>query len=109
MTDFSRKRGDTFSLSFTVQDSSGTAIDITGASFKLTINQDAQPEDTTNQLAQLIGVIVDAANGIVRFDPDATSVGTVGVFFYDVEMTDSGGKVRTLTDGTWTIVQDITK
>lgn len=107
---FVRKRGDTYSFTLSLKDSAGAAIDITGSTFLLTIDPSPTPEDATNNVAQLTGVIVaPATNGQIRFDPDAASVGTVGVFFYDVEQTDSGGRIRTVLAGQWTVEQDVTK
>lgn len=107
---FTRKRGDTYSFVLSLKDAAGAALDITGASFLLTIDPSPSPESAVANIAQLTGSIVGAATlGQVRFDPTAPSVATVGVFFYDVQMTDSGSRVRTILVGQWTVEQDITK
>lgn len=107
--DFCRKRGDDYTFIITVQDSAGAAIDITGASFLLTIDPQKNPPTAANNVAQLTGIIVTAAAGTVRFEPSAASVATVGNYHYDVQMTDAAGKVRTILVGQWIIEQDVTK
>lgn len=107
---FVRTRGDDYSFVLAIKDGSGTAIDITGSTFLLTVDPSPTPEDDTNNVSQLSGVIVVAASGTVRFTPDAALADAApGVYFFDVQQTDSGGAVRTILKGSWTIVQDVTK
>lgn len=108
-SDICRFRGDDYSFTITIKDSAGDAVDITGFSFLLTIDPSSAPTSDTNNLDQLTGTITDATGGQVRFDPTATSVGTVGNYFYDVQQTDAGGKVRTILTGKWDVEQDVTK
>lgn len=107
---FVRKRGDTYSFTVSLRDAAGAALDITGASFLLTIDPSPTPENAAANVAQLAGTIVGAPTlGQVRFDPTAPSVATPGVYFFDVQMTDAGARVRTILAGQWTVEQDITK
>lgn len=107
---FTRKRGDTYSFVLSLKDSAGAAIDITGSTFLLTIDPSPDPADASANIAQLTGTIVGAGTaGQVRFDPSAPSVATVGGFYFDVQQTDAGSKVRTILTGQWTVEQDVTK
>ena len=103
-------RGDSSAKGFTVQDSNEVAIDITGFTFKLTINSEKDPTDTTNQQFTITGAITDATAGKVAFSPTTTDTDiTPDTYFYDIEQTDDGGAVSTLIIGKCLIVQDITK
>ena len=109
MTDIERKRGDTYPVELTVTDSAGTAIDITSYTFLLTVDPEKAPTADTNNLFQLTGVITDATGGVVTFTPTASNTDAVGTYYYDIQMTDSGGLISTLDSGKFKLVQDITK
>lgn len=104
-----RARGDTFPFTFTVQDSDGVAVNITGYSFTLTVDPGQNPTDATDNVFALTGSVTDAAAGVVQFEPNATQADNLGGFYADLEQTDGAGKLRTIGKGTWTFVQDISK
>ncbi len=115
-----RKRGDSFADEFTIREpqteaqalagTPGTPIDITGFSFLLTVDIDPDPTDASNNLFQLTGSITDATGGVVDFSPSAVeSDQTPDVYFYDIQQTDGGGKIRTIATGQYEITQDVTK
>lgn len=109
MATITRYRGDTAPDQFTVQ-RDGVAVDITGCTFKLTVNSEQNPVDITNQLFQLTGTITNAALGQVEFSPTALQADQLpGRYFYDVQMTDTGGGIRTATKGSYRFKEDITK
>lgn len=87
----------------------GDPVDITGYSFRLTVDPSSEPVDATNNLFSLTGVITDASQGKVQFQPTTAQTGTVGEFFYDVQMTTTTPSVRTVLWGTFEISQDISK
>jgi hypothetical protein len=110
VTNFVRRRGDTYPFVLSLKDGAGAALDITGATFLLTIDPSPTPENSAANIAQLTGTIVGpATNGQVRFTPTAPAVGTLGVLFYDVQMTEAGGGIRTILVGQWSVEQDVTK
>ncbi len=103
-------RGDSAAKGFTVQDSAGVAVDITGFTFKLTVNTEKKPTDVTNQQFTITGVIVVALDGTVSFSPLTSETDiTPGTYYYDIEQTDGGGKIDTLIVGKCLIIQDISK
>lgn len=105
-----RRRGDTFADEFTLADSNGAAIDITGFSFLLTVDPSEAPADAMDNLFQLSGVITDGPNGVVEFAPTAMQADqTPGTYFYDIQQTNGGGVIRTIIRGEYVIEQDITK
>ena len=105
-----RRRGDTYAEPFALVDDNGDAINITGATFVLTIDPSATPANADANVAELVGVITNAAGGLVEFPlsaPDANL--TPKTYYYDMQMTDSGGKVRTVCAGMWIVKQDVSK
>lgn len=110
MTDIERYRGDTAADEWTITNSSGVAIDLAGFSFILSVNSLENPPDNTTELYNISGTITDAINGVVEFAPSALNVDQKShVYYYDVQMTDTGGRIKTIDKGTYTYTQDITK
>lgn len=110
MSDITRVRGDTYADEFMFKNKkTGVAIDLTGYTLKMTLDPAKDPTDATNNLYQLDGVVVDALEGKVEFAPTATQADQVGQFFYDVQMIDALGRVRTAVVGKYKYLQDITK
>lgn len=108
--DLCRRRGDSFADQFTLKDASGTAINITGFSFTLTVDPSSEPSDALNNLFALTGTITDAPGGVVEFAPTPVqSDVTPQTYFYDIQQTDGGGAIRTIVTGQYVITQDITK
>lgn len=107
----SRYRGDTWASLLQVVDSTGAAIDITSATFLLTVNSNNAPIDQSTQIMQVVGVITDAVNGKVGFSPSAGQQSSLagGKYFYDVQMTDGMGVITTVAHGPFVLIQDITK
>lgn len=108
MSDIVRTRGDTYRIRRTVK-VSGVAVNITGWTFKLTVNAEVNPADDTNQIAQIDGTLFDAVNGIVDFVPLSTDVETAGHYYFDIEATDTDSQISTLDKGSFILLQDITK
>lgn len=104
----SRIRGDTYADKFLVA-TSGTPTNLTGCSIKMTLSTISNPVDITTQLYQLDGVVTEPESGIVEFSPSSTQANNIGYFYYDIQMVDSAGIVRTLVNGIYEYVQDITK
>lgn len=104
-----RYRGDTAPDQFTIQ-RDGVALDITGCTFKLTVNSEKDPTSTSTQLFSLTGTITSAVAGQVEFAPNGTQADqTPGDYYYDVQMTDTTGAIRTADKGRYRFKQDITK
>lgn len=103
-------RGDTFPWTFTLKDSAGIAVDITGFGFKLTVDPSAEPSDNTANLFQLTGTVTNGPGGVVRFAMSAINSDQLpGVYFFDLEMTDGTAAIRTIAKGQFEFEQDITK
>ncbi len=104
-----RRRGDTTPVMLSVKDYLGEAVDITGATFKLTVNSEEFPSGTTNQKFQAVGSIVSAPDGTVTFPIGTADSASAGEFYYDVQMTDATSKIETIAAGRFILTQDITK
>ena len=102
-------RGDSDARGFIVQNDAGVAIDITGFTFRLTVNTEKDPAPGT-ELFTVVGSITDAPAGQVAFAPTSGQTDqTPGTYFYDIEQTDVGGLISTLIKGKCQILQDISK
>ena len=109
MTTVERKRGDTYPEYFDVK-SNGVLLDITDCTFKLTVDPRKDPPDTTLNLFVIAGVIDGLPTlGKIRFDFTLADVDHLGKFYYDIQMIDAAGYIRTIEKDKWTFVQDITK
>lgn len=102
--DLDWRRGDSYTITLTIKDKSVTpseAIDISGYSFKMTCNSEQDPTDETNQQFQVIGVVDPdqvTNKGKVSFTPTANDTDLAkATYFYDVEMTDGSGNIRTIS------------
>jgi len=104
-----RYRGDSWAPEFEIRQGKA-AYDVTGSSFRLTVNPSRAPADAFGQAFQLVGVIVDGPAGLVRFPASAASAEAApGAYRFDVEETNSAGEVRTIVVGRWDVKQDISK
>ena len=104
-------RGDSYSKTIIITNSStDSPVNLLGCAAKLTVATIANPPDDTTKLFELVGVIDSTpTTGKVTFTPSTTNNGTIGNYFYDVQITDGDGNVRTPIKSTYTITQDITK
>lgn len=110
MTALSRKRGDTYADEFVFKSATtGLPLNVAGYTFLLTVNSDKQPIDISTQKYELTGTILDAPNGRVEFAPTAMQADLVGNFFYEVQMTDTSNRKRTIISDKYVYTQDITK
>lgn len=108
--DLTRTRGDTFANVFAITDSTGAVVDITGFTFRLSVDVNPAPIDAATQLFQIIGVVTDGPNGKVSFTPSLVEADqSPNVYFYDIQMVDLGPLLTTIAKGQWAVSQDITK
>lgn len=115
-----RKRGDTAPDEIIVLDEESTqvptpALDITGFSYKMTVNTERDPDPVGPpivgvELYSLVGVITDAPNGKLEHAPSVAQADQLpDVYWYDVEQTDGTGKIKTIAKNKYIYDQDITK
>lgn len=105
-----RVRGDTDALLIQLTTDGTTPIDITGSSFKLTVDPQADPSDALANRFQLTGTITDAPNGKVAFAPSTPQADQPpDTYYYDIQWTNAGGTIKTILKGEWKVQQDITK
>ncbi len=112
-----RKRGDTAPDKLFILDpeAPGTPLDITGFSFQMTVNTEQDPDPVGPpivgvELVTIAGTITDGPNGEVEFpwspgDADQTPED----YFYDVQQTDTAGRILTIAKERYIIQQDLTK
>ena len=111
VADITRFRGDTSPDQFILRSASGAIVDISaGYSFIFTLNKEENPLTTANQLYTLAGVITNGPAGVFEFRPTLVNVNLPpALYFYDVQVIDPLGYVKTIEKGSYRISQDISK
>jgi hypothetical protein len=113
-----RFRGDTYPAKFrATNEGSPQVLDITSYAFLMTVNSVKSPDANSSPIVgdqkfQITGTITDAATGRFEFQytgSPAPQLLDPGTYYYDVQMTDGTGDIRTIIKGKYTIKQDITK
>jgi hypothetical protein len=106
-----RKRGDTAPDVVLVLDpETGGPLNITGFEYVLTVNTERNPVDDSAQLVEIVGSLTAPLAGRVEFAWSPTNADQVpGRYWYDIEQTDTAGRVKTIAKNQYRIHQDITK
>lgn len=106
----SRKRGDTYADEFVIKSAATQLpVDITGCSFLMTLDSQKSPLDSSTNIYQLVGVVLDGPGGRVNFAPTAEQANRQGSYYYDVQMIDTAGRKRTVALAQYFYKQDISK
>jgi hypothetical protein len=103
-----RRRGDTKRIRVCVN-SLVAAEDISGATFKFTVNRFPYPSGAGTQVFQVVGDVIDPANGIVEFPIEDGNEDIAGFYYFDIEMVDPAGTVDTILFGWYHVREDITR
>lgn len=114
-----RKRGDTVPDTWQPQDADGSYLDPTGFSFRLTVSTLEEPDHSgasptpATQLFQMVGAIVvgsPLSTTEIHFTPTTGQADQPpGDYFYDLQIIDGAGRIKTPICDEYIIVQDITK
>lgn len=104
-----RKRGDTRRHVFTIKDSTGAVVDISGwTAFSMAVDPSPQPSDALGNVDNLTGAFsTDGTDGRVYFVPSGAV--DVGAYFYDAQALDSNSELITFAQGSYGITQDVDK
>lgn len=111
MSELHTIRGDTIRLSVgPIIRADGTVQDITGYTIKFTAK--AKIEDDDPGVIQVAGTVVDGPAGLGQVEipaSDTTGFTTDRVLLWDVQITDPGGKKKTVDSGKMIVVRDVTR
>jgi len=104
-------RGDSYPITLILRDAATKAlINLTGATLKMTVDTLANPPDASTKLFEVVGVLTATpTDGKAMFTPTVENTGTIGDYYYDVQLTDAEGNIRTVAKSTFKITMDITK
>ena len=103
------KRNDTFLAQPFIYKRNGVVIDLTGATIAMMlrlVKTQASPDLSLSSATSGI-TITSAVDGEWEVDEQVISI-DAGTYYQDIQLTESGGRVSTFTEGTWTITQDVT-
>jgi hypothetical protein len=112
MTEITRKRGDTYGDVFTLTDKANNQpLNVAGyTGIVMTLDDRVNPADTSTQVYQLAATVLGPTSaGKIEFAPTLAQADRVGRFFFDIQLTDPAGRIRTVMAGRYTYLQDITK
>lgn len=100
-------RGDTEVFVITVQDSTGTPVNLTGDTFTSQIRYN---KDDPSFAAAFTCVVTNAAGGVVTLTLSSAASASLndGVAYWDLQRT-SGGTVSTILAGKCTVLADVTR
>ena len=105
-------RKTTPSITVTVTDNTGTVINLTDYSMKMTVKRNAEDSDASAIIGTLTATISAPATGIGVFSLSTANTDiTAGEYFYDIKVENSGGTIRYVVVGPskFTIIENITK
>lgn len=105
-----RRRGDTKTYTIRLLQAGTTnPVDVTGYTALLTIHSIENPVDNTTEVFQATGAPTGTpADGKLEFDFSLFTSVPVGEYFYDIEITVTGGLLDTPILGKFTVEQDRT-
>lgn len=103
-----RYRGDTYADSFFVfDDRNGNLLDLTGCELRMTLATKRNP--TSDDIVYVIVGYVDRdSKGLVYFTPTAEQADRVGFYYWDIQLREAQGTVRTLVAASYVYKSDIT-
>lgn len=105
-----RYRGDTVPDEFTVLDSNGSPVNLSGFTVTMTLDERQKPNDVSTQLYELTGTITNPTGGVVEFAPSTLQADQApGTYYYDIQLIDGSSRIETICVGTYTYIQDIGK
>jgi hypothetical protein len=105
-----RFRGDNYADEFEViLERDGEPVSINGCTFVMSVASDKNPSATDPLVYQVFGQVTDAVDGLVEFAPTASQTDMTGFYYYDVQMQDSSGIIRTLISDSYVFKPDITR
>lgn len=108
--DFVFDQGDDEPFQITRQNDDGTAKDITGYTFWLTIKSSKEDSDADAVVQKTVTSHTDAVNGETTIDlTNADTDGLAGSYVYDIQEKTASGNINTLLKGTMYFDEDVTE
>ena len=101
--------GTTLPIKITIKNADGSAVDITGATFRLTIRETA---DSDNALVSVVQTaLTDPTNGITLIEIHAALTDDFDskTALFDIQYESAEGNVSTIQYGIWTFIKSITQ
>jgi len=105
---YEMRRGDTFNPTIAYKDENGVIIDLSSHTAKMDL-KDAIDGTVIESLTSASGITLAATdpNISILIADTVTAAYTITPMVYDLELTDSGGVVKTLMEGTITLKLDV--
>ena len=108
VSDITRRRGNTRRVSLILKVDKRTFTDLTNwTNFRLVINTEEFPTDTSQMVETIIGSVSNAKKGQVYFSPSGNT--PAGDYFYEASCLDGNREIFTFLVGKFIVEQDIIK
>ena len=102
-------RGDTTTLTFTLTDSAGAALDITGGTIFFTAKSNITEADVDAEISYDATVAGDGSGGIATVSLTASDTDiAIGGYSYDLQVKTSTGDILSVQAAPLKVVQDVT-
>jgi hypothetical protein len=98
-------------ITFTYKDAAGLPINLTGFSSKMQLRTNHSDSVAVLSLSSGEGMTIDSLLGKISVHATATQTGAIafGDYFYDLEITSSGGVVTRLIEGRISVSPQVTR
>lgn len=108
---FEEYAGNTLQMVFSYKQSNGTVIDLTGYSARMHVRVSLEDVSPVISLNSGSGILLSSSGNNLVVTISAAQTGTLGVgsWLYDIELTDSLGKVNTFCYGKIKLKQAVTR
>ena len=102
--------GDTKIIPLVFRDSNGDFLDITGSTVYLTVKTNIDDTDANAVFQKIVTSHTDPTNGAttIEVEPSDTSSEEPSEPFYDIQITQSTGKISTVMTGNYVLTRQIT-
>jgi len=110
--DITINQGATFELTLTWEDSSGTAINLTGYQARMQVRETYSSSSTIVNITQASGITLGGAAGTVAILISATDTAALTAPFsgvYDLELVSGAGVVTRVIQGAATVTPEVTR
>jgi len=109
--DITAEQGATFARTLTWRDALAVPIVLTGYTAKMQVRKSLDADSALLTLSTVSGITLGGAAGTIALEVSASKMSQVpaGTYYYDLELTDSAGKVTRLLQGKFTVVREVTR
>jgi len=103
------KRGDSKTYTLYFKDENGVPINITGYTVFMTVKEKITDTDAEAKISKTITVHTAPTDGKTKISLSSADTNLIGNYFFDFQLKNTLGEIKTLLEGITTFEQDITQ